>query len=97
MILSGYYTHKNTYEHVHDLVNNSESQTECSLKAFIRRLLTCVCEGPDTTNEWNMLAAQISPAPLVLEATLVLMMCMAHMALLVHQVPEDDQVHQECL
>ena len=42
-------------------------------------------------------AVQTRTAPVVLEVTLVLMVCTAYMALLVHQVPEDDQVRQECL
>ena len=40
---------------------------------------------------------QVFLVPLVLEATLVLMVSVAHKALLVHQVPEDSKVHQEYL
>ena len=40
---------------------------------------------------------QVFLVPLVFEATLVLTVIADHMALPVCQVPEDDQVHQECL
>ena len=38
---------------------------------------------------------QAFQVPLVLEAHLVLTVCMAHEAFLVNQVPEDNQVRQE--
>ena len=56
-----------------------------------------MCLGVREKKVWACKETQVFLVPLVLEATLVLMVCTAHKALLVHQVPEDSKVHQECL